>query len=379
MGVSGVLALNSSAVLDVAVLASIRHVRDFTEGPSLLYPIIQGANRVSVGEDGLSGSISRLWLDNVTTTTLSFETENGEGSIELRDDELYFDEGTYVFTASYNYPQLDQLSPVEVLRPSSQDLIQQNSTEVDSLSFLSYTSKLLAGGWRFLTYFGRDTMISLLLSQYIYSEGENGAIEAVISGVLERTNRTDGSTCHEETIGDYATWLNLQNNITSTAPQYDYKMIDTDFFLPVVMDRYFVATEVGQSRRNEYLSLVASVNPDNAGLTYEQLALATMLKIMNITAPFAQEGGQTEENLIHLKEDQIVGQWRDSTYGIGGGRIPFDVNTALVPAALRAIASLSEAGFFPGYPNWQCLATEYADIWENNTISFFQVRTTPAR
>jgi len=84
---------------------------------------------------------------------------------------------------------------------------------------LSYENKLLAGTWRFLTYFGRDSMISLLLMQPVLSEGENGAIEAVISAVLERINRTDGTICHEEVIGDYATYLNRKENITSTEPR----------------------------------------------------------------------------------------------------------------------------------------------------------------
>lgn len=36
-------------------------------------------------------------------------------------------------------------------------------------------------------------------------------------------------------------------------------------------------------------------------------------RIMNLAHPFAKE--QKKENLIHLKEGQVVGQWRDSTYG----------------------------------------------------------------
>lgn len=103
---------------------------------------------------------------------------------------LSFGAGTYRFEASYNYPQLDQLGPSEVLDQSASSLISQNPDQTTSLSFLSYTDKLLAGTWRFLTYFGRDSMISMLLMQPILSES---AIEAVISAVLERVNRTDGT------------------------------------------------------------------------------------------------------------------------------------------------------------------------------------------
>ena len=94
---------------------------------------------------------------------------------------------------------------------------------------------------------------------------------------------------------------------------------------------------------------------------------------MSIAAPFAAQGNQTMDNLIHLRDGQIVGEWRDSTYGIGGARIPYDVNTALMPASLRAIAKLSRAGFYPSYLNWSSLADEYAQIWEDFTLQFFEV------
>lgn len=94
---------------------------------------------------------------------------------------------------------------------------------------------------------------------------------------------------------------------------------------------------------------------------------------MNTSAPFAASGNQTVENLIHLKDNQIVGEWRDSTYGIGGGRIPFDVNTALVPAALRSISALARAGHFPAHSDWSELADSYAQVWEDSTLSFFEI------
>lgn len=94
---------------------------------------------------------------------------------------------------------------------------------------------------------------------------------------------------------------------------------------------------------------------------------------MKLAAPFAAEGGQTKANLLHLKEGQIVGEWRDSTYGLGGGRIPYNVNTALVPAGLRAIAALAAAGFFPEHPDWAELANRYAQVWEDETLRFFEV------
>jgi hypothetical protein len=63
---------------------------------------------------------------------------------------------------------------------------------------------------------------------------------------------------------DYATWTNMQANITSNAMVCDYKMvgprkchrrsiayltqIDSDYYLPVLMERYFLQNPVGQKR-----------------------------------------------------------------------------------------------------------------------------------
>jgi hypothetical protein len=374
VGVTGVLSFNSSAKLTVPILGSIRTIRDFVEGPSLLEPIIQDAIKVhTVNSTG--ASLSRLWLDNVTTTTFSL-APYGNGVVTVDNKTLKFEAGSYVFTASYNYPQLEQLTSNQVLSQGSKVLIAQEPDQTTSLSFLSYTEKLLAGAWRFLTYFGRDSMISALLLNPVLSKGDNSAVEAVIGAVLERINRTDGSVCHEETIGDYATYLNLQDNITSTAPTYDYKMIDSDLYLPVLMRQYFVGTPVGKSRLPSFLSKAAgAINPANKNLTYGDLAVITANKIMKMAAPFAAPGNQTASNLFHLKEGEIVGEWRDSTYGLGGGRIPYDVNTALVPAALRSIAALARfnASIFPSHPHWATLADKYAQVWEDSTLAFFAV------
>lgn len=379
VGVKGGLRFNSSAVLTVPILGSVRTIRDFTEGPSLLRPVIQDAIILSSTDNG-NASLSRLWLDNVTTTTLSF-APHGNGSVQIDGDKITFTPGDYMFAAHFNYPQLEQLTPEEVFDPSSRGLATQMVDQATSLAFLSYKDKLLAGAWRFLTYFGRDSMISALLLQPVLSQGNGSAMEAVIGAVLERINRTDGSACHEETIGDYATYLNLQNNISSTEADFDYKMIDTDFFLPVLMQRYFLASSTGSSRSTDLLAIAAGkANPRNQGLTYGDLARLNAQRIMDLAAPFAAPGGQTQDNLVRLKDGTIVGQWRDSTYGSGGGRIPYDVNTALVPAALRAIAAISRfrPSIYTGHEDWAVLADQYAQVWEDETLQLFQV-TIPAK
>lgn len=374
VGVSGTIRFNSSATLTVPILGSIRTIRDFTEGPSLLVPKIQDAIEFNSTAGG-GVVMSRLWLDNVTVTDFAFIPQSGAGPLTIGNQTINLTAGSYTFYADFNYPQLIQLNSSTVLNSASQGLIKQEPDQTKSLQFLSYSEKLLAGAWRFLTYFGRDSMIAALLLQPVLSDQ---AIEAVIGAVLERLNNTDGSVCHEETIGDYATYLNEMMNITSTNPSYSYIMIDTDYYLPILMQHYFLAP--GQANENRAAVLLnttaGKINPNNTGLTYNQLANLNAQKLMAIAAQYAAPGNQTSENLAHLKSDQIVGEWRDSTYGIGGGRMPYDVNTALMPAALRSISALAAAGIY-NHSDWGTLAAQYAQTWEDTTLDFFAV-TVPA-
>ena len=219
VGVSSTIRFNASAVLTVPILGSIRTIRDFTEGPSLLIPEIQGAIKFNSIADG-GVVMSRLWLDNVTTTDFAFIPVNSSGATTPRigNETLSFGAGDYLFYADYNYPQLTQLNASTVLNPQSQRLMTQNPDQSTSLSFLSYTEKLLAGAWRFLTYFGRDSMIAALLLQPVMSDR---AIEAVIGAVLERINRTDGSVCHEETIG----YVQSSKRWTSLTVDHDHQRL----------------------------------------------------------------------------------------------------------------------------------------------------------
>lgn len=373
VGVSGLIHFDSAAVLNLPILGSIRSIRDYTEGGGNLNQDVQ--NAVVVAKKGDTGAtVWRRWFDNSTISSLDFSPASSASPVRVIPGDkwmLGFSQGTYQFRAYFNYTQMEQLSPQAVLKPSAYDLIKTNPDQTTSLSFLSYKDKLLAGTWRFLTYFGRDSMISALLLQPVLSEGEGGAIEAAIGAVLERIDTTDGTVCHEEVIGDYATLLHRQQGSSSTAPSCDYKMVDTDYYLPVAMKSYFVDSSTGKDRATAFLNTKATFQTGQAGLTYAALAQLTAEKIMKTSAPFVNE--QTASNLIHLKSGQQVGNWRDSNNGLGGGRTPYDINTALVPASLRAIAALSSAGFFPQHADWKDTAAQYAQVWEDSTLPFFHV------
>ena len=74
--------------------------------------------------------------------------------------------------------------------------------------------------------------------------------------------------------------------------------------------------------------------------------------VVNRTAGFASDPVPTK--LVGLEVGRSTGNWRDSEDGLGRGVYPYDVNVALVPAALEAIDRLVDSGLlveeFPTVP-----------------------------
>src|SRR6185436_8522178 len=110
----------------------------------------------------------------------------------------------------------EPLTPIE--KPSLLAQQPPDSFELDALAFLSYREKLVAGSWRFLTYFGRDTLLSVRM---LMPGLKRDVVEAALTAVLGRVNLTPdvkdpnfdytievGDVAHEEELGDYAAWNN---------------------------------------------------------------------------------------------------------------------------------------------------------------------------
>lgn len=279
VGVSGLVEFSNTAILSLAILGSVRSIRDYTEGNGILNPKVQAGVRIREIDGTKRGiRISRVWFDGKTTTQLTFAPIDGAtkdtGAIDIINGDYEttarFAPGLYFFEAHMDFPQIPYMHPTQLLKPSFHHLISLQPDPVQSLSFLCTSKKILAGAWRFLTYFGRDSMITFLLLNSILSEGEHGAIETVLSAVLERVSCIDGSVCHEENIGDYLAAQAALYGEVDSEPQYDYKMValafahslsqridpsqvDTDFFLPIAMKQYLVDTSVGRERLVPFL------------------------------------------------------------------------------------------------------------------------------
>lgn len=209
----------------------------------------------------------------------------------------------------------------------------------DVLSFLSYREKYLAGSWRFDTYFGRDTLMSLTL---LAPALQAPAIESGIRSVLNRLS-PNGEVAHEEDIGEFAVLRNAKEGRgRNDRPIYDYGMVDDDFMLAPLAARWLLSEATTRRRAQAFL---ASRNA--AGVRAADALVRNFEWVVERTAAFAADPSAT--NLVRIKPGRRTGQWRDSEEGLGRGVYPYDVNVALVPAALHAIDRLWSSGLLDSY------------------------------
>jgi hypothetical protein len=310
-GVTVQLSITRPLVVREAALAGVRSLRDY----SLLHTL-PAALRATV-EPGVI--VRRTLLDGThLELTLTGPVRIGDGgAIELSPG------APITLTVVGDQPPLTPIETTELLDhvPPGHD------RELDALAFLSYREKLLAGSWRFLTYFGRDTLLTLRL---LMPHASPTLVEAGLAAVIDRLDPT-GDVAHEEDIGDFAAWENARDD-RGSGDRFDYKMIDDDLLLAPLLASY-ADSPAGRARLS---TLLERRTP--RGDRYADAIANNLAFVMRVARPYA--AAPTAANLVHLHPGVAVGDWRDSQTGLAGGRTPYDVDAALVPAALAAAARL---------------------------------------
>lgn len=345
-----------------AVLSSVRVLRDYQSTQSAP-PELSVAPTVA----GRTLTWARDRLDGAAGYRLTLEVTHGEldnGRIRAASDGTI---GLRVTGLSGETP-LTPLPGAELLT----DRAGSDPAARNTLTFLAYREKLLAGSWRFDTYFGRDTLISVRLLMPALSAT---AIEDALGSVLARLS-PKGEVAHEEDIGEQAVLDHIKaEGSRSAAPVYDYKMIDGDYLLAPVASAWLLHDARGRSRAAAFLAAAGS--REGTGRPTRGAALVQNLRlVLSSAAAFASDPSRSK--LITLKPGRSVGEWRDSEHGLGGGRYPYDVNAVLVPAALTAAAELYDAGLLAPYLEGRdralfAGARQLAQTWRTQAPPLFDV------
>ena len=229
-----------------ALLGSVRVLRDHQFDGRL--PVL-GLVAPQAGGDTVCWARERL--DGAAGYVLSLQVAGG--SVEAASDD------TVLLRAALDQPlqlRLLALTGDEALVPLlANDLLTSEAADLPgaraSLEFLAFEDKWLAGSWRFHTYFGRDTLMSVRLLMPVL---QPAAIEAALASVLRRLS-VAGEVAHEEDIGEFAVLHRIaQGEPPSAAPIYDYKMVDDDFMLLPVATAYLLDTAAGAARAKAFLA-----------------------------------------------------------------------------------------------------------------------------
>ena len=361
-GISARVQLTGDAALKVhqAVLSSIRVLRDYGSlgklPPGIAAAPHIGARRISWSRERLDGGATY----SLTVHVLRGRVEgrrilaDRHGVIRLR------------ITGLTGEPPLTPLAGHQLLR----DPRAGSAAARDTLTFLAYRQKFLAGSWRFDTYFGRDTLMSVRLLMPALTAN---AIDDALDSVLDRLS-SDGQVAHEEDIGEEAVLENLKHGVRSATPSYTYLMIDENYMLAPDAAAWLLNP---RERTRAAAFLAAPVGGPEGRHGSHGAALVKNLRFVLASAkPFAES--PVRAHLIGLKPGVPVGDWRDSNTGLGGGYSPYDVNAALVPAALDAIARLYSSGLLDPYltvperPQF-AQAARMAQVWSRHAAQLFNV------
>src|SRR3984957_17993281 len=344
-----------------AVLSSVRVLRDYqalgTFPAEVAAKQTNQNSTITWARDRLDGAAGYLLSIQITQGTIAADhlLAGSDGRISMK------------ITAMSGEAPLTPLPAKELFT----DAAEADATARHALTFLSYEEKFLAGSWRFNTYFGRDTLMSVRLLMPVLTLK---AVQAGLGAVLTRLSPR-GEVAHEEDIGEFAILDHLRAaKSRSDAPVFDYKMIDGSFMLAPVAAEWLLDDARGRSEAAQFLARMdgRAETPRAFGAD-----LAGNLElVLQAAAKFADD--PRASNLIALKPGVPVGQWRDSNDGLAGGRFPYDVNAVFVPAALDAAGRFFSAGLLDPFLDAAergifARAKSMASIWRAKAGKLFDV------
>lgn len=316
-----------------ALLTNVRYLRDYQAiakfPPEVAARPRMGADRIEWARDRLDGAPGYL----LTVRALDGRVEDGafvagpSGRIRLE------------ITAATGDTPLTGLTEAELLNErAAPDPAARNA-----LRFLSYREKFLAGSWRFNTYFGRDTLMSVRL---LMPALRPAAVEAGLNAVLARLNGA-GEVAHEEGIAEFAIMEHRRASERGNAAELDYLMVDDDYMLAPVAASYLLDHSTSAASRAYLARLIPSISQQGTNVRIGDALVRNLRFVLSQTQPFADRPGF--ERLIAFKPGRPTGQWRDSNEGVGRGRYAYDVNAVFVPAALDAARRMYAAGLLDPY------------------------------
>ncbi len=253
-----------------------------------------------------------------------------EGDLEVRSAD-----GPVAFslTMTTDHPRRDVLTPEQIFRPEALAELRRRfgrGKDAERLKWLIHTAQLLiypdamyAGSWRFMTYFGRDTLLTMqLLRSALRPEILEGAVQSVLDRVSEA-----GRVAHEEDLR----WA------PSDPRRLDHKMADETPMLLAVLPDFL--EELGPEAARDFLQKERDLVREEDGRPVRETNRETLARVAGLVLEEARRFDGTPQSL--LAGGQVDFQWRDSRNGLGRGAFAYDVNAVWMPGALKGLEALA--------------------------------------
>jgi hypothetical protein len=337
---------------------------------------LDGRNHLSVELSGDPDASSATFLDDLISVEARSSgpieldvtvTTDSEALTPLGRERLFNDafEEYYARQRRTADSLTQALAPEDAARDSRVLAFRRFERQVRGLELLSSEEKLIASMPNYATYFGRDQMMSALMLEPISSVDLQ---ELVIGSVLGKVEPS-GNVSHEEALGGQAireaaaeysalieAWEEARESDLAAAAEHlaratellenlqavreNYRMVDDDFQLAVLVDRYLARPDVPAERKRSFLTEAAGAGRSRLDALIRNLAF-----VADLARPYAE--GPTAANLVSFfhRDDEgwLPGSWRDSRAGYGNGRFAMDVNVVWVPMALEGLQRILEA------------------------------------
>ena len=278
--------------------------------------------------------------------------------------------------ASTDFERLTPVPLEELLNEKGMDLFRKDpafAEAIRNVEFLSFREKYLAGSWNFLSYFGRDTLISLRILWPVLSAGakqtgiQSVANEIAEDGVVNVTDEWTDDRAAADAIERFFREYDqgrldgarpiLERVLDGTVAEHPFlDVLDSTFMYPCATAHWFREMDDG--------GLSSWLKKEHAVLGRTESNLATLLRNWNYALRSAsayieawktlraKNPGLAARQLIeaHREEfaktagalvESIAGaaNWRD-TYNLPWHFRSEDINVDLLPMAIEAIEEM---------------------------------------
>ena len=302
-----------------------------------------------------------------------------------------------IVRASVDFEPLTPMPFAELVNEKGRELSEKDAhfaQAIQNFEFLSFREKFLAGSWNFLSYFGRDTLISLRIMWPVLSpRAKQTGIQSVANEIAEEgiVNVTDEWT-DDRTVADAlesffyeygrgdldrAKRL-LQTIVDGTVPEHPFlDVLDQTYMVPSAATHWF--RELDDAELGRWLKESHRV------LGRTESNLATLLRnwnyVLKSAAPYVAAWRNLRAAHPELEPRQIIAKYPEEFRATGGALVHSvaeaanwrdtyqlprhfrseDINVNLLPMAIAAIAEMAaRIRALGGGPDLEDLAQKHA-------------------